>query len=148
MIFRDAAFLLSYGGNDWSLAGRSFLLVFVCVLLFVGTYYLTRYISRARVSGKIHGNIYIVEVISVGVSSTVQLIKAGDKYVLIGVSKDRIVFLSEIDPAGVEIPEFNPIINKGLFEKYLQKFLHRDGKDTSDGSARNGDNDDKDNNNG
>lgn len=125
MNYKYFTFLLSSWRNDWGIIGQSFLLVFICVLIFVLTYYVNRYISRARMSGKIGGNICIVEVVGVGVQSTVQLIKVGKKYLLIGVSKDRIVFLTEVDPADIEIPEHNPIINKNMFDKYLNKFLNK-----------------------
>lgn len=125
MNYEYSAFFLSTWGNDWGIIGQSFSLVFICVLIFILTYYLNRYISRARISGKMGGNICIVEVVSVGLQSTIQLIKVGKKYILIGVSKDRIAFLSEIDPADIEIPQHNPIINKNIFDKYLNKFLNK-----------------------
>jgi len=140
-----SAVFLSMGGNDWGLKfiGQSFLLIFICVLIVVATYYLTKYLSRARMSGKAGGNVYIVEVISVGINSTVQLIKAGGQYILIGVSKDRIVFLTEIDPDDLKFPEFKPIISKGSFDKYLKKFLNKGSAEDSDNPEDNGDNNDE-----
>jgi len=114
------------GGNDWDLALRSFLLVLFCVALFVFTYFITKYISRARISGNNHGNIFVAEVISVGIGATVQLIKAGNKYILIGVTKERIVFLTEVSPEDIKTPEQISVIGKGLFDKYLNKFINKD----------------------
>jgi flagellar protein FliO/FliZ len=113
-------------GNDWNFIGQSFLLVFICVLIFGGTYFISKYISRAKISGKMRGNLGIIEVIGVGLQTTVQLIKAGKKYILIGVSRDRVDFLAELSSEDIEMPAESKIMGKIGFDKYLQKFMNRD----------------------
>lgn len=136
MKYKYMAILFSTGGNDWKFITQSFFLILACVFIFILTYYITKYISRARISGKMRGNVCIMEVISVGVQSSVQLIKAGKKYLLIGVSKDRIVFLTEVNPDDLEFPENKPLINNNVFDKYLNKFLNKNNSDGDDDDAK------------
>ena len=120
-LYRAHSLFFLTGRSDWSYAIQAFLLVIVCALVCVGTYYLNKRLSRARLATKSEGNLYLYEVISVGANSTVQLIKAGERYVLIGVTRDRIVFLTEIPQD--EIKHFEP--DKGTFDKYFQRFLNK-----------------------
>ena len=74
-------------------------------------------------------NIRVVEAMGVGPHSTIQLVQAGDKYFLIGVSRGGITFLGEVSADSVTLS--NKVLPDMPFEKYLSRFMSKK-KDESD----------------
>ena len=83
-------------------------------------------LSRGR-RGK-GGNLYVVESIIVGNSSMVQIIKAGNRYLVIGVTKERVTFLADLDDSQVSEPE-NVEVNFTPFDKVLKRYLGPKGNE-------------------
>lgn len=105
------------------------LLLFAIVLF--GAYYTTKVLTRIQLKQHKNSNIKIVEAISVGPQKTLQLIKVGDEYVLIGVTKDQITFIKEISGEGIDLRRIEEMEQEVPvpFSKYLDKVLK---KKTSD----------------
>ncbi|MCL2752628.1 MAG: flagellar biosynthetic protein FliO [Defluviitaleaceae bacterium] len=123
-----------YAGSGSSSTITAFLgfavaLVFVVLL----AYFSLRLIGRARGGVKADRNIKIIEAIGVGVQSTIQLIKVGDKFFLIGVSRGNIVSLGEVDAESVTIEQGkNP--SYVSFDKVLSKILPKKKGEEQDSS--------------
>ncbi len=76
------------------------LVLFVLVLLL--TLLITRWIAKYQ-QGQLHNqNLKIIETLKVSVNGYIQIIKAGDVYLVIAVSKDHIEKLAEIPPDRLE----------------------------------------------
>jgi len=106
--------------NDWSSSvGRSFIYLLILVGIMILAYYVTRVLG-VRVRGISGGNLKVIEGVGVGQGSSVLLLKAGKKYVLIGVTKDRISHLTELEESDIELKETPP---PGRFDAYLGNFL-------------------------
>ncbi|KAI4447737.1 hypothetical protein C823_002256 [Eubacterium plexicaudatum ASF492] len=76
------------------------LVLFVLVLLL--TLLTTRWIAKYQ-QGQLHNqNLKIIETLKVSVNGYIQIIKAGDVYLVIAVSKDHIEKLAEIPPDRLE----------------------------------------------
>jgi len=91
-------------------------------------YFVTKKIAGAARGGlsKKGGNITIVESIPVGGYAMVQLVKAGEKYIVIGITREKVTFLTEIDKD--EIIEPKPIeYGETPFSKIFSKFI-KDGR--------------------
>lgn len=72
------------------------LVLFILVLLF--TLLTTRWIAKYQ-QGQLHNqNLKIIETLKVSVNGYIQIIRAGDVYLVIAVSKDHIEKLAEITP--------------------------------------------------
>lgn len=127
--------LLSVPRSDWSLFGQSFFLVIFCIVLIFLAFYATKWLSRAKIAGKLGGNIHVIEAASVGLNCVIQLVKVGNKYFLIGVSKEKVTFLAEIDE---EELNFSDKTESPSFEKYIQKFMNK-GKVETDETKKNED---------
>lgn len=120
--------IISTSSNSiWKLLG----LILLCAVIIVACYYTTRFVGRKSQgiqgggSGK---NIRALETFRVTQNKYLQLIKCGDKYLLISVTKDNISLVSEIDgdslltaPEGGSHKSFKEIISsfsgKGKTEK-------------------------------
>ena len=76
------------------------LILFVLVLLL--TLLTTRWIAKYQ-QGQLHNqNLRIIETLKVSANGYIQIIKAGDVYLVIGVSKDHIEKLAEITEEQLE----------------------------------------------
>jgi flagellar biogenesis protein FliO len=107
------------------------LLMFAVVL--VMAYFATKFIGKTRggnFGGKRNGNLTVIEGCSVGAGTFVQLIRVGlddDKcrYYLIGVTKERITFITEVERDGLTLEE--PVVLP--FSNVFSKLLNKDKED-------------------
>jgi len=114
--------VLPTGGTSDILGLVSIVVIFIIVVYFA--YFFTKFIGKSRLGGKKGVNIDMIEGHAVGVNSAVQLLRVGTRYFLIGVTKERITFISEIDREALDIETdsapVNPVnIGKNLIEKLL-----------------------------
>lgn len=80
----------------------------IVVLFFVilfGAYYAMRYLSKVQFKKVSDGNMSIVEVLSIGQQKTLQLIRVGNKYMVIAVAKEHVTFVRDIDETDLSIRE-------------------------------------------
>ena len=85
--------------------------LFVFVLVLAATYYVTKWIAKTGALQPYVRNIQVIETYKVAPNKYIQLVRIGDKYYSIGVTKDNITFLGEIeeeqlnlDPMGETTP--------------------------------------------
>lgn len=111
----------------------SALLIFAFVLLV--TYLTTRFVGTYEKQKMTGRNLTVVESVRLSGGKSIDLVKAGDKYILLGESKDSVSFLCELDEESITIPpetESGTVIQKPDFRKFLEKageIIHRnDGK--------------------
>jgi len=98
----NSAFVGSTSGLVWRFLQIVLATIFVVLL----SYYLIKMMAIARGRrGRNSHNLSVVESIAVGQQSMVQLVRAGDKYLVVGVTKERVTLLSELDKAEVHEPK-------------------------------------------
>ena len=73
------------------------------ILVFYGAYYSTRLLGKYNMKGTMNKNMKVVEAISIGVNKNLQLVKVGDSYVLLAVTKDHVSFIKEVSLDGLEL---------------------------------------------
>ena len=104
--------------------------LFFFIVAFVIVLFLAVYITRLLATSsylKLHNkNIKILESIGVGHQNSIQLIKVGEKYILIGNTKEKITFLLDLEEDDIVLQdEINqkttPSSFKESFDKYLKK---------------------------
>jgi len=106
--------------NDWSSSiGRSFIYLLVIAGIMALAYYVTRALA-VKVRGFAGGNLKIIEAVAVGQGCSVFLLKAGKKVLLIGVTKEKITYLTEMEEADIE---FRESTTPARFDAYLGGFL-------------------------
>ncbi len=112
--------------RDFGIIGQLLnLFILFGIVLFLGVLaiYFTRWIATLRNVRNTTKNINILEVISVGYQNTIQLVKVGNKFILIGVSKNEIVFLTEIKECDINLN--NDKLDNDIFKKYLNKYIKK-----------------------
>lgn len=120
--FFDITFLATtFGMGTGEIVWRLLQVILVTVIVALLAYYSIKIMGLARGRHRVGSNVYVVESIVVGQQSMVQLIKAGDKYLVIGVTKERVTLLSELDESQVKVPDE---VNVGVpFGNVLNRFL-------------------------
>jgi len=108
------------------MVGQFFRIILATVAVAVLAYFVTKLLalSRGRAKGTAVGNLQVVESVAISVQSMVQLVRAGDRYLVLGVTKERISLLAELSKEEIreiEEPNFDAVTVP--FNKVLQKFL-------------------------
>ncbi len=81
-------------GADSYLQFISILIIFIAVL--AATYYVTKWIANYQKGAESGRNIDIIETCKISATKYVQIIRIGERYVAIGVSKDEITNLGDV----------------------------------------------------
>ena len=101
------------GGNILQLLG----LLFVFVIVLVASWYVSKLIGNKAMTGYGNKNINIIETFRLGTNKVIQIVRIADKYYAIGVGKDEINMIAELDEENIVLSsENNANINfKELF---------------------------------
>ena len=124
------SYMLSSQNNWPSLAsvGQFFYILLLVVFVVLLAYYSTRLMASAR-SGRKRGgrhNLEIIEGVGVGAQATAQIVRAGSRYFLVGVTKERVTLLAELDEAHIRLSDAGGLSLDSSFDRLLQRFTHRD----------------------
>ena len=133
--FKNAQIILSDISNigtdrvwiEWFLS-----IIYALVIILILAYFAIKIASKTKRLSSANSNIKIIESVGIGYQSVIQLIKIGDKYILIGVSKDKITYLTEVDAQYLDFSKEDSIANKIPFDKYLKNFLNKNGNNHVD----------------
>ena len=82
------------GSVDSYIQFISLLIIFIAVLAV--TYYVTKWIANYKKGAESGKNIDIIETCRISTTKYVQIIRIGERYVAIGVSKDQITNLGDV----------------------------------------------------
>ena len=105
-------------------------LIIAFVAIIALAYYSLRLMGRAKNSRGFGGNIKVIEAAGLGFQNTVQLVKAGDKYFLIGVSRTGITLIGEVNETSLNLAK--PTASQVPFENVLAKFFNKQKADKED----------------
>lgn len=80
-------------------------LIVVFVFIIVAAYFATRWLGTAGAKQYQNRNIRIIEGCRVGQNKTIQIVKVGKKYFVLGIGKDEVTCLGEVDEEDLTITE-------------------------------------------
>ncbi len=106
--------------------------IFALVLLM--TYLTTRFVGSYEKQKMTGRNLTVVETVRLSGGKSVDLIRAGDRYLVLGESRDNVCLLCELPLGSVVPPEEDSasVMQTPDFKKLLEKagnaFHHNDGK--------------------
>lgn len=130
--------------NIWLVNNSTFSSTFDNVLQLLGlvlmfcfvlgaTYLTSKYVGKIRMSQLKDKNFRVIETVKVAPNKFLQLVKMGNKYVVIGIGKDDIHVITELSEEDVILPEENS--QQGMkFSDFIAKVQvkHMSTKDTDD----------------
>ncbi len=110
----------STGSNSFQLVK----IIIIFIVIFFGAYYTSRFLGSYQGKRTKDANLKVVEAISVGPQKTIQLVKVGSEFVMIGVTKDKITFLKEISKEQMDVNLFqNSSLDVVPFRTYFDRFI-------------------------
>ena len=102
------------------------LLVFILVLAL--TYFTTRFVGNYQKTRSINRNFEVIETYRITNGKYLQLVRIGEKYMVIGIGKDNITTICELSPDDIRpVPEASPM-GSDTFRSILEKAGIRMGK--------------------
>lgn len=95
-------------------------LCIILVLILIAAYYTSRFVGKYKMGQLINSNFEVIEVYRISNSKMLQLVRMADKYVVLGITKDHITYITELDKDKIlthevkegEKPSFRQIIEK------------------------------------
>lgn len=99
---------------------------FIAATAFVAllAWFVTKRLAGSAGMARGTGNLVVVESVNVGGQAVVRLVRAGDKYLVVGVTKERVTLLAEIDKEQIveqQPPDFSNL--NSPFGKVLSRFI-------------------------
>ena len=117
-------------------ADRSELQVIFLFILFAiiiaAAYYVTYYVAKLQQKSKDNNNLQIIEAISVGPGKSIQIVRVGNKYVVIGVTKGNIQFLQTLGPDDISVNADKENQSIIPFKQILNKYKIGKPEDSGD----------------
>ena len=105
--------------------GRFFYVLILLLFIVLLAWFSIKLMARAR-SGRFGGgkkNLEIVESANTGVGAYIQIIRAGDKHIVIGVTREHVTMLTEIDGGSLKFNEPRMLLKAGSFENVFKRLM-------------------------
>ena len=125
-------FLLLIQNNwpDFSMMGQFFSILLMVLIVAGMAYFSTKLLARGGRIRSAKRNLEVTESAGVGTQAMVQIIRAGNRYYLVGVTKERVSMLAELDEEQLTLTV--PDSTETPFDKLLQRFMNRDKPESSE----------------
>lgn len=123
------AFLTAASGSTLESVIQLIGIIVVFIIILIATYFTTRWLGASGFSGGRSKNFKVVETYKIAQNKYLQILKIGDKYVVISVCKDRIQYLTELNADSLIMEEdaggqgqisFKEVMSK-INDKYKKK---------------------------
>mgnify|MGYP003302055746 CR=1 FL=1 len=95
-------------------------LLFIFIVILALTYFTTKFIAGYQKGKGVERNIEVIETHKITSNKYIQIIRAGDKYFAVGVGKDEIHMLTEIEPEKLRLASEEAAASPG-FKDFFNK---------------------------
>ena len=102
------------------------ILVFVLVLAI--TYLTTRFVGNYQKARSVNRNFEVIETYRITNGKYLQIVKIGEKYVVIGIGKDNVTNICELSADDIKPAPESPGLGVDAFKSLLDKARERIGK--------------------
>ncbi len=103
-------------------------LIFILILILVAAYFTTKYIGKISMGQLKNSNFKVIDTYRISSNKLLQIVKIGNKFVVISVGKDAVNFITELDESEVFVREDNAKESVN-FKQILEKMRNKtDGK--------------------
>ena len=100
-------------------------LILIFVIVLVVCYYTTRFVAGRQLVQKKIGNFEIVVTFPIAQNKYLQLVRMGNKYVVIAIAKDSISYVTELDENEVCQIQKNATVSGKSFKEILSGFTKK-----------------------
>ncbi len=85
--------------------GELIVLIIIFILVVVACYYITRFVGSKQLKQMKNSNFTVIDTYRVTANKFLQLVRMGEKYIVISVTKDSITVITELSKEEVILPE-------------------------------------------
>jgi len=99
-------------------------LCLILALILVAAYYTSRFIGRYKMGQLKDSNIQVIEAFRISPNKMLQIVRIANRYVVLGISKDQITYITELDGNEVvthDVQENEKLSFREVFEKLKGK---------------------------
>ena len=100
-------------------------LILIFVIVLVVCYYTTRFVAGRQLGQEKIGNFETVETFAIAQNKYLQLVRMGNKYVVIAIAKDSISYVTELDENEVCQIQKNATVSGKSFKEILSGFTKK-----------------------
>ena len=95
-------------------------LCLLLIIILIAAYYTSRFVGRYKLGQLKEGNIQVIESYAMNTNSMLHIVKIANKYLVLGVSKEQITYITELDEDDIithEVNEDEKLSFHRIFEK-------------------------------
>ena len=118
--------MLATAQNSLQSLFELFGLILIFVIVLVVCYYTTKFVAGRQLVQKKMGNFEIVETFAIAQNKYLQLIRMGNKYVVISVAKDSVNVITELEEAEVCQVQKTVSVSGKSFKEILSGFTRKE----------------------
>lgn len=96
--------------------------IVIFVIILFATYYVTKWIAKSGVMQSRAKNIKVIETFKIAPNKYIQIIRLGSKYCAIGISKENISFLVDLEEGQLDLSGMSNQEQQASFQELLQRF--------------------------
>lgn len=111
---------LTTSNNLFELLGLVLILLFILVV----TYVTTRFIGKYKLSQLKSSNFQVIDTYRISTNKMLQLVRIGDKYIVIAIGKDQITYITEIEKTQV-ITKEDKVVDQQSFKQVYEYFRNK-----------------------
>ncbi|KSV60690.1 flagellar biosynthetic protein FliO [Acetivibrio ethanolgignens] len=102
-------------------------LLVVFILILAAAYFVTKWVGNTAMEGQKNKNISVIETFRLTPNKFIQIVRLGDTYVAIAVSKDHVEYLTEIDEEKLSLPGAGErqFSSNGDFKEVFSKIIKK-----------------------
>ncbi|HWT27242.1 MAG TPA: flagellar biosynthetic protein FliO [Mobilitalea sp.] len=101
-------------------------LVFLLIIILAAAYYTTRFVGGVKMGQLKNSNFQVIDTYRIGPNKMMQIVKVGNKYILVAIGKDSVNFITELEESEVHIREFHTV-DKQSFKQIFDKIRNNKG---------------------
>lgn len=88
---------VSEAGSTWNNFVQLIGLVFLLIIILIATYYTTRFVGKVKMGQLKNSNFTIIDTYRISQNKLMQIVRVGNKYIVIAIGKDSINYITELD---------------------------------------------------
>lgn len=110
---------ISTGDNFLQLIG----LVLILIIILAAAYFTTRFVGNVKLSQLKNSNFQVIDTYRISPNKLMQVVKVGNKYIVIAIGKETVNFITELEESEVFLREPGNL-EKQSFKQVLEKLRH------------------------
>ena len=118
--------MLATAQNSLQSLFELFGLILIFVIVLVVCYYTTKFVAGRQLVQKKIGNFEVMETFAIAQNKYLQLIRMGNKYVVISVTKDSVNVITELEEAEVCQVHKEDFVSGKSFKEILSGFTRKE----------------------